>query len=155
MFNSTMPRSAAVVLLGLASLSACGDDDVSGSDTGDPVAAAEAVDVVDDSNTADDDAADGDASDAGEGEAGDDPGSNDGDDGSSVVSDSTKLRAVAAAFETTYKAERVEVDGDTVHIHPGDSPLLRYGVECDLARMMFPDGATLVIHRDGEATPCE
>ena len=152
MFNSTMPRSAAVVLLGLAFVSGCGDDDGSDSDTGDPAPAAEAVGAEDDGDVADGDAA---AVDADAGEAGDDPGSNDGDDGSSVVSDSTKLRAVAAAFETTYKAERVEVDGDTVHIHPGDSPLLRYGVECDLARMMFPDGATLVIHRDGEATPCE
>lgn len=131
MFNSTMTRSAAVVLLGLAFVSGCGDDDGSDSDTGDPAPAAEAVGAVDDSDT------------------GAETGSNDGDGGS------TRLRAVASAFKTTYKAERVEVDGDTVHIYPGDSPLLRYGVECELAKMLFPDDATLVIHRDGEATTCE
>lgn len=81
---------------------------------------------------------------AGEG-ADDDPPTDDGD-----------LGPIATGLRVSLQADRVEVDGDTIHIYvkESDGVVAGAGSECIVASAVVPEGTTVVVHRDGGETTC-
>lgn len=67
-----------------------------------------------------------------------------------------ELAAIAKGLEVSLQAERVEVDGDTIHIYvkQSDGVVAGAGSECVVASRVVPDEITTVVHRDGVETPC-
>lgn len=89
-------------------------------------------------------------SDAGQGADGD----TDADDAPS--SDDAELDAIAFGLRVSLQAERVEVEGNTVHIYiePTDRVVAGAGSECIVATRVVPEGTTVILHRDGTETTC-
>lgn len=91
-----------------------------------------------------------------EGQTSADPPDSDGsewtDENAPWRSDDVELSAAAAGLKAGLMAEDVEVEGTTVHVYLEDGKWVPGA--CTLARGVLPDGATAVIHQDGEETVC-
>lgn len=118
--------AAAVVLLG-----ACGGDD-------DGAVPPEGGDVVADAPT---DGADVDAAPETDGDS---------------TTDDGDLGPIALGLRASLQADRVEVEGNTIHIYvrKSDRIVAGAGSECIVASRVVPEGTTVVIHRDGVESTC-
>lgn len=66
------------------------------------------------------------------------------------------LGPIATGLRASLRADRVEVDGNTIHIYLEESDRIVAGAgsECLVAGRVVPDGTTVVLHRDGVETTC-
>lgn len=69
--------------------------------------------------------------------------------------DDVQLRARLTGLKSALEAERVEVDGNTVHVYfPDGEPLTAETSWCDIADVTLPDGYSVVTHWEGKETAC-
>lgn len=69
--------------------------------------------------------------------------------------DDVPLSAYGFGIERAMGAEKVEIEGTTVHVYlAADNTKVPEGTECIVVGAVLPDGATAVIHRGGTETPC-
>lgn len=69
--------------------------------------------------------------------------------------DDVQLRARLTGLKSALEAERVEVDGNTVHVYfPDGTPLMAETSWCDIADVNLPDDYSVVTHWEGKETAC-
>jgi hypothetical protein len=64
------------------------------------------------------------------------------------------IEGVADALAFATKAERYEVDGNTVHLYLGEESQLRGETACIAATAVLAEDHNAVIHDDGQEFPC-
>lgn len=64
------------------------------------------------------------------------------------------IEGVADALAFATKAERYEVDGNTVHLYLGEESQLRGETACIAATAVLAEDHLAVIHDDGQEFPC-
>lgn len=64
------------------------------------------------------------------------------------------IEGVADALAFATKAERYEVDGNTVHLYLGEESQLRGETACIAATAVLAEDHQAVIHDDGQEFPC-
>ncbi len=96
---------------------------------------------------------------------GSDPGSDTGSDTGSVDNplggadvdaalEAAGIEGVADALAFATKAERYEVDGNTVHLYLGEESQLRGETACIAATAVLAEDHKAVIHDEGQEFPC-
>jgi hypothetical protein len=71
------------------------------------------------------------------------------------IPDDVPLGAYASGIEVAMGADKVEVDGTTIHVYLAeDNNKVPEGTECIVIGAVLPEGATGVIHRGGSETTC-
>lgn len=63
--------------------------------------------------------------------------------------------AIITSLESTFKAESVEVDGNTWHVQLPDKTVVAGLTACLSISRVVPDGADVVVHQGGEEFTCE
>lgn len=148
-------RSALLALVLTAALvTGCGDDGGSDDRATTPPAAAEGDDGAGGGGGGDEAGADavtggtGDPSDIVDAIGGEELGD---------AMDSVGLETKAGALESAIgdDVERIEVDGDTVHIYLTDDATFDGMMGCMVTGAILSEGESAVFHKGGEETPCE
>jgi len=71
------------------------------------------------------------------------------------IPDDVPLGAYATGIEVAMDAEKVEIDGTTIHVYlTEDNNKVPKGTECVVIGAVLPEGASGVIHRGGSETAC-
>lgn len=73
---------------------------------------------------------------------------------SSEASDVPGLRMAAIDLKVRLLAEKVEVDGNTIHVYAREDGIVHGEGSCLIAAQAVPEGATVVIHQGGTETTC-
>lgn len=68
--------------------------------------------------------------------------------------DSVGIGGLGFALATALKAERHEIDGNTVHLYLGDGSSLRGDTACIVTDSILGDGQFAVIHDEGQEFVC-
>ncbi len=66
-----------------------------------------------------------------------------------------ETNAIITSLESTFKAQSVEVDGDTWHVQLPDKTVVAGLTACLSISRVVPDGADVVVHQGGEEFTCE
>lgn len=74
--------------------------------------------------------------------------------GASDALDSVGIGTIAFALATALKADRHEIDGNTVHLYLNDGSSLRGDTACIVTDSILGEGQFAVIHDDGEEFVC-
>lgn len=67
---------------------------------------------------------------------------------------SVGIGALASALESATKADRVEIDGDTIHLYLGDESSIRGESACIVTGAILSEGQFAVIHDNGIEFAC-
>lgn len=131
-------------------LAACGDDD-SGGDTAQVEGAAAPGDAGASEGT--DGEGDAPAGDPGSGDLIESIGGEEARDAIDSLDFETKVGALESAMGDD--VERVEIDGDTVHIYLAEDGTFDAMMGCMVTGSILSDTEQAVFHQGGESTPCE